>query len=163
MGGQAELIDETVGRVLPLLQSEAEELDSRDFTEEEVGQYVNAIVDVLSDEAAYTRMCAACRERIETGFSSQLMIQKLESIFEELVHDCASVENRKRISAELRKYLGVCGELVTAMSEIESYEFMYKNTHTADTKNELMRIANSKWGRRLIKVAFRLRVNKLFQ
>ena len=79
------------------------------------------------------------------------------------MHGCASVENRKRTSAELRKYLGICGELATAMSEIESYEFMYKNTHTADTKNELMRIANSKWGRRLIKVAFRLRVNKLFQ
>ena len=163
VGGQAELIDSTVGKVLPLLQSEAEELDSREFPKEEVLQYVETITDVLGNRVAYEKMCAACRVRIETGFSSQLMIQKLERIFEELVHDCASAENRKRTSAELRKYLGVCGELATAMSEIESYEFMYKNTHTADTKNELMRIANSKWGRRLIKVAFRLRVNKLFQ
>ena len=31
-----------------------------------------------------------------------------------------------------------------------------------DTKGELMRIANSKWGRRLIKLAFMLRLNKLF-
>ena len=35
---------------------------------------------------------------------------------------------------------------------------------TADTSpEELMRIANSKWGQRVIKVAFKLRLNKLFK
>ncbi|MFQ9127409.1 MAG: hypothetical protein ACLR4Z_12255 [Butyricicoccaceae bacterium] len=46
VGGQAELIDDTVGRVLPLLQSEADELDSRTFSQEEVRMYVKAITDV---------------------------------------------------------------------------------------------------------------------
>ena len=122
VGGQAELIDETVGRVLPLLQSEAEELDSRDFTEEEVGQYVNAIVDVLSDEAAYTRMCAACRERIETGFSSQLMIQKLESIFEELVRGTEKIQQRKALAQKLGSFERLISDYYTVYRLSESVQ-----------------------------------------
>ena len=163
VGGQAELIDSTVGKVLPLLQSESEELDSREFSQEEVRQYVGAITDILGDSAAYVRMCAACRNKIEEGFSSQIMIRKLEQIFEELVHDQKIVEERKSVSKELQKYLRVCGELPTLMSEINAYEFMYKNAYAPDMKNELMRIANSKWGRRAIKLAFKWKLNKLFR
>mgnify|MGYP000395663608 FL=1 len=163
VGGQAELIDSTVGKVLPLLQSEAEELDSREFSQEEVRQYVGAITDILGDCTAYEKMCVACRKKIEDGFSSQIMIQKLEKIFEELVHDQKIVEERKAVSKELQKYLRVCGELPTLMSEINAYEFMYKNAYAPDMKNELMRIANSKWGRRAIKLAFKLKLNKLFR
>ena len=122
VGGQAELIDETVGRVLPLLQSEAEELDSRDFAEEEVIQYVNAIVDVLSDEAAYTKMCAACRERIETGFSSQLMIQKLESIFEELVYGTEKVQQRKTLAQKLGSFERLISDYYTVYRLSESMQ-----------------------------------------
>ena len=163
VGGQAELIDSTVGKVLPLLQSESEELDSREFSQEEVRQYVGAITDILGDRAAYEKMCVACRKKIEDGFSSQIMIQKLEKIFKELVHDQKIVEERKAVSKELQKYLRVCGELPTLMSEINAYEFMYKNAYAPDMKNELMRIANSKWGRRAIKLAFKLKLNKLFR
>ena len=163
VGGQAELIDSTVGKVLPLLQSEAEELDNREFSQEEMRQYVGAITDILGDCAAYEKMCVACRKKIEDGFSSQIMIQKLEKIFKELVHDQKIVEERKAVSKELQKYLRVCGELPTLMSEINAYEFMYKNAYAPDMKNELMRIANSKWGRRAIKLAFKLKLNKLFR
>ena len=163
VGGQAELIDSNVGKVLPLLQSESEELDSREFSQEEVRQYVGAITDILGDRAAYEKMCVACRKKIEDGFSSQIMIQKLEKIFKELVHDQKIVEERKAVSKELQKYLRVCGEFPTLMSEINAYEFMYKNAYAPDMKNELMRIANSKWGRRAIKLAFKLKLNKLFR
>ena len=123
VGGQAELIDSTVGKVLPLLQSEAEELDSRDFTEEEVGQYVNAIVDVLSDEAAYTKMCAACRERIEKGFSSQLMIQKLERIFEELVNDPEAQAQRAALAKQVSTFPTLTADHFTVYRLYEAMQF----------------------------------------
>lgn len=163
VGGQAELIDDTVGRVLLLLQSEAEELDSRAFTLEEVRQYADAIVELMEDSAAYEKMCTACRRKIEEGFSSQIMIRKLEQIFEDLAHDPAAMEKRRAASAELGRYSRVCNELPTLMAEIDAYEFMYKNAYAPDMKNELMRIANSKWGRRAIKLAFKLKLNKLFR
>ena len=123
VGGQAELIDETVGRVLPLLQSEAEELDSRDFAEEEVSQYMNAIMDVLSDEAAYAQMCAACRERIETGFSSQLMIQKLERIFEELVHNREAQAQRTALAERASAFGALAADHFTVYRLYEAMQF----------------------------------------
>ena len=104
VGGQAELIDDTVGRVLPLLQSEAEELDSRTFSEEEVRQYADAIAELLENPTAYEQMCTACRKRIEEGFSSQIMIRKLEQIFEDLARDPAAMEKRRATSAELQRF-----------------------------------------------------------
>ena len=104
VGGQAELIDGTVGRVLPLLQSEAEELDSRKFLEGEVRQYADAIAELLEDTDAYERMCAACRRKIEEGFSSQIMIRKLEQIFENLVNDPAAIQKRRTTAAELQRF-----------------------------------------------------------
>ena len=104
VGGQAELIDDTVGKVLPLLQSEAEELDSRSFSEEEVQQYVKAIVGILQDKDAYQKMCLNCRKKIEEDFSSQIMIQKLEGIFEELTQNDDMQQKRREVAADMQRY-----------------------------------------------------------
>lgn len=104
VGGQAELIDDTVGKVLPLLQSEAEELDSRSFSEEEVQQYVKAIVGILQDKDAYQKMCLNCRKKIEEDFSSQIMIQKLEGIFEELTRNDDMQQKRREVAADMQRY-----------------------------------------------------------
>lgn len=162
VGGQAELIDDTVGRIVPLLQNSESSLDSRDFPPEEVAQYVEAIGSVLADPH-YTDVCAACRRRIEQGFSTRLMIQKLESILETLQSDPEMQARRRRCAQGLRLCGGLADELVTTMGEIQAYEDLWKNSHSADTKSELMRIANSKWGRRFIKLAFKLKLNRLFR
>ena len=163
VGGQSELIDKTVGAVLPLLQSEAEELDARTFLLEEASQYAEAIENILSDKAKYETMCKACRQRIEQSFSSDIMIQKLEDIFEILVHNQTLKSCREHTSGDLSKFNSLIDDYVTVFNEIEIYENMYKNAHGVDTKNELMRLANSKWGSRLIKLAFKLKLNKLFR
>ena len=163
VGGQAELIDDTVGCVLPLLQSEADELDSRTFSQEEVQMYVKAITDVLADREQYQQLCRNCRRKIEEGFSSQIMIRKLERIFEDLVQNSVQQEKRQATAKNIGFYSRILNELPTLMNEVNAYEAMYKNAYAPDTKNELMRIANSKWGRRAIKLAFKLRLNKLFR
>ena len=50
VGGQAELINETVGRVIPLHQQEDSDLDNRDFNDTEILLYENAIIELLSDK-----------------------------------------------------------------------------------------------------------------
>lgn len=162
VGGQSELIDSTVGMVLPLLQIEAAELDSRDFTPREVQQYADAILAILSDDTNYIRMCSACRERVLSGYSSQLMIQKLEEFFQELCQNTEYKAKRLANSAALQRWSLLTGEFAALFGEIEAYEAVYKSAHSEDTKNELMRIATSKWGSRLIRLAFKLRLNKLF-
>ena len=158
------MIDDTVGRVLPLLQSEADELDSRTFSQEEVQMYVKAITDVLVDREQYQQLCRNCRRKIEEGFSSQIMIRKLERIFGDLVSGKEENLNRqdmsKRISYPCKH---IAQELWTLQAELNSYIYSYKNVCGADQRYELMRIASSKWGKRLISLAFRLGMNKWFR
>ena len=74
VGGQSELIDGSVGCLVPLLQNEAQDIHRRDFSAEEIRLYVTAIKKLLADREAYTAMRAACRRRIEEGFSTQAML-----------------------------------------------------------------------------------------
>ena len=144
------MIDDTVGRVLPLLQSEADELDSRAFSQEEVQMYVKAITDVLADQKQYQQMCRNCRRKIEERFSSQIMIRKLERIFGDLVSGKEENLNRQGMSKRISY---PCKHMAQE----------YKNVCGVDQRYELMRIASSKWGKRLISLAFRLGMNKWFR
>ena len=49
--------------------------------------YIKAITDVLADREQYQQLCRNCRCKIEEEFSLQIMIRKLEKIFENLVLD----------------------------------------------------------------------------
>ncbi|MFQ9127408.1 MAG: hypothetical protein ACLR4Z_12250 [Butyricicoccaceae bacterium] len=91
------------------------------------------------------------------------MIRKLERIFEDLVQNSVQQEKRQETAKNIGFYSRILNEMPTLMNEVNAYEAMYKNAYAPDTKNELMRIANSKWGRRAIKLAFKLRLNKLFR
>ena len=162
VGGQRELIDGSVGRIVPLQQSEANDLNGRDFRREEIDQYVDAILSLLDDKVKYERMRADCRKRIEEGFSSQTMVQRLEAFLTALVSDPERMKDRRTKAQELTCYSQIVGQFPALMGEIEAYEGMFKNAYPSDERNELMRIASSKWGSRAIKLAFKLRLNRLF-
>jgi len=102
VGGQSELIDERVGRVLPMMQDEAKNYHDRTYSPEEVGSYVSAIVSTLSNPEEYQKMCTAARQRMMEGFSMQRMISKLEETFEEMVSDEVLREKRKTVSEALK-------------------------------------------------------------
>ena len=158
VGGQAELIDSTVGRLVPLLQSEEADLENRTYSEEEISLYVDALRELLSDRAAYEAMRTTCRRRIEEGFSARLMAERLSQVLTELAKRS---DARRAQSAAMQPFAPLFGELATLYGEIEGYEAAYK-AGFSDTKSELLRLANSKWGRRAIRLAFKLRLNKLF-
>ena len=69
------------------MTQEADELDNRTFLEGKVQMYIKAITDVLADREHYQQLCRNCRFKIEEEFSLQIMIRKLEKIFENLVLD----------------------------------------------------------------------------
>ncbi|MDE6947615.1 MAG: glycosyltransferase [Anaeroplasmataceae bacterium] len=162
VGGQAELIDDSVGIVIPLMQEESESLDLREFPDEEINMYVNAIQDLLSDRAEYARKSANCRKRIEERFSTDVMIEKLQERFEELLRDEAYCVERLNVAADMERYSKLIIDRVISYHEIENVEVMYRKEFIASSRSELLRIANSKWGKRIIKWAFKLRLNRLF-
>ena len=160
VGGQKELVDHTVGRVIPLMQDEESSLDSREFPQQEVMLYAAAIKEILVDDARYGEMSTACRDRIVKGFSSKIMIEKLEKIFTRLLE--SGYEERERVSKDLQKFPHLIEEPAILYGEIEAFEGLFMNEETLN-KSELVRLANSKWGRRAIKLMFKLKLNKLFK
>ena len=103
VGGQAELIDKRVGRVVPLLQDEATDIENRAYSEEEIELYADAIRELLSDETAYDEMRTDCREHILSHFSSELMIRRLEELLTELTQDPHARFARQEASRALKK------------------------------------------------------------
>lgn len=162
VGGQKELIDDAVGGIIPLYQDEETELDAREFSEEEVQAYVAAVVALLQDEEKYARMSVMCRRRIEEGFSSDIMIRKLENIFTSYAQDESMKDMRREKSKAIWQLGDWAEDYVTAYQEVENRANVFAYQYNTDTKSELMRIANSKWGRRAIKLLFKLKLNKIF-
>ena len=171
VGGQAELINDSVGRVVPLLQNEEKDYNKCNFSMEEINLYVDAIIDLLSNPERYEKIRASCRERVEKNFSTDLMIKKLEEIFIDLVKNSEKMQASKKVSEDLQQYSKLIDQFPILIAEIAAGDQMWKimtipaqeKPATKDQTYELMRIANSRWGRRLIKLFFKLRLNKFFK
>ncbi|WP_343248570.1 glycosyltransferase [Diplocloster hominis] len=90
VGGQAELIDNEVGRIIPVYTNE-NDINNKVFQEEEVNQYIFAIKDILSDQTKYTQMCSNAKNKVRNNFSLYTMIEKLqyelETIYEKNEED----------------------------------------------------------------------------
>lgn len=162
VGGQAELIDKTVGAVIPLYQEE-EELESRNYDNDEIEKYVDAINTIICDKQLYKSMCINCRKKVEENFSVQIMIQKLDSILKDLVNNESKKQLRYQQSELLMSLGDFCGDYVTLYTEIETFENAYKGQFANDEKNELLRLANSRFGKKIIRLAFKMKLNKLFR
>lgn len=116
VGGQRELIDNSIGRILPLLQDEANDLDKREYKKEEIEQYVKAIVDILKDRDKYKEMSKRCRERIEQGFTKDKMIKKIEKEFIEL-KEGKGKEKREKISNAINLLPNLIDDYITLYCE----------------------------------------------
>lgn len=99
VGGQKELIDDEVGRLLPVLQNEDEGFNSDTYSEEEVNQYVETIFELLSDNDRLTEMGKIGRKRIENNFSTTYMVRHIESIFDRILLKKEGIDsNENRIT-----------------------------------------------------------------
>ncbi|NLW79972.1 MAG: glycosyltransferase [Ruminococcaceae bacterium] len=77
VGGQAELVNDSCGRVVPLLVKEEDYKDDREFLPEEIDLYEKALNAVLGDAAQHGQMCENGRKRILSGFS----LHRMQSYF----------------------------------------------------------------------------------
>ena len=98
VGGQCELIDNTVGELIPLMQRE-QDIDKREYSKEEILKYTNAILNILKDSNCekYLQMCLNCRKKIEDKFGLDTMIKNMELAIEECFSS-KRIEMRKRYS-----------------------------------------------------------------
>ena len=119
-GGQKELIDDTVGVVVPCMQKETEILNYN-YKEEEILSYVQGIEKVLNNIDNYKDNC---RKRVLNGFTIDNMIEKMEEEFDNIKQN----PNKEKIENGygLKKNIRIAKELITRYL-IESqaeYEWM---------------------------------------
>lgn len=162
VGGQKEVIDESVGKLLPIFQ-DGREFGKNVYIKSEICQYVDAIEEILGDTKKYKMLCENCRKKIKDKFNIQTMVKRIEDIF------CYYIENkeilllRKEKAGLLSNFSSMAEELITLYCEMEGRDSMYKDEVLVDNKDELIRIAESKWGRKLIKIFFHLRLNRIWK
>ncbi len=103
IGGQSCLIDDAVGRLVPLMQEESQVFETS-YSKEEAKLYANAIYDVLKDKEKYNQMSKNCREKILASFTVDGMIKNLDSEFTKLL---SGKDDEERISvADACKKMG---------------------------------------------------------
>lgn len=122
VGGQKDLIDETVGALIPCLQAESESLDSRVFPAEEVKAYADALVALLTDRQMWNEKSKNCRERILGGFTISSMIRHFEQEFERLTQDRDARQKRYQTAQALRLCAPLAAELYCMEMQEQSAE-----------------------------------------
>lgn len=122
VGGQKDLVDNTVGALIPFLQSEAGDIDARQFPEEEIASYVDAIVRYLSDETLWQQASENCRKKIEAAFTIDKMVEYFNVEFERLTTDQNLLEQRRKVAAALERTAPMAAELFVMEMRMQSAE-----------------------------------------
>ena len=105
VGGQGELINNKVGRIIPVLQNEID-IYSEIYEKEEVNNYVQAINSILDNIEKYS---INCRKRILENFTINKMIKNMTDILKKVsiqpnelkIENGKKLLNNKRITEEL--------------------------------------------------------------
>lgn len=156
VGGQKELIDESVGKVIPMLQDESD-IDNRNYSEEEIDFYVSAIEELLDGEESYLEKCQNCRKKIIDKFSTDIMVRTLEQKIEEID---GQMKNRSVDNDFYKSIYSMAENYLTTYIEYEDGGCSLG--YGQNINKELKRIANSKLGKFAIKVMMKLNINRLF-
>ena len=99
VGGQKELVDDTCGRVVRNIQTAKNGMYNRNYSEEEIERYVNAIEEVFSDNEIKNN----CREKILNGFTVNNMVKTFEKEFEEFAKNGTSINPLSVVNNDLYK------------------------------------------------------------
>lgn len=101
VGGQSDLIDSSCGILVQMRQNE-EDIDNRNYSQEEVNDYVKALLKLLSDEAYYRRCSENCRKKIENTFTTKAMLERIGQELDMMAQDEGFAERRQKIADAIR-------------------------------------------------------------
>ena len=123
IGGQSELINEKVGRIIPFLNSQND-----DEMLEEAKLYVNAVNEVLDDLKKYK---AQARKRVLDGFTLDNMGEKFDKVFKDITPSKKNPRKKddvyKNYAKEMRDYFdGMVKLYVKNNLNIDNPSFLWK-------------------------------------
>ncbi len=89
VGGHKELIDDSCGTIVPLLQKE-EDIQIYEYSDEEIDNYVKAIKKIINNLKKYQ---SNSRKRIEKSFSLNTMIKNMQNEIEDTINNYKKYDN----------------------------------------------------------------------
>lgn len=124
VGGQRDLIDSTVGRLVQTKQIEETALDSRDYDRQEIDEFAEAILQFLEDDDLYTECSKNCRNKIEKTFSIEIMSKNMENEILSLVSSEQLARQHMEMAESLKKQGKFAEEFYTSyiLSEAKQAE-----------------------------------------
>ena len=102
VGGQKELINDNVGKVIKLRQNE-KDIYNEIYSNEEVHDYVDGINTILDNTKEYEKKC---RQRIIKYFTIDKMIEKMSNILQKTYQGPNEIKIQNGKS--LNKNLNIC-------------------------------------------------------
>lgn len=122
VGGQKELVNNDVGKIVKVLQNE-EDIYLEKYSEKEIQSYVDCINEVLNNLEFYK---SNCRKRIINNFTIKNMIQKMSHILEETANNpnSSKIENGKG----LYNNVSIEKELITTNLKNDEIEYEWECT-----------------------------------
>lgn len=136
VGGQAELVDTTVGKVIKAYQHPENDRLNFDYSKEEIKEYVDAVLEILNlNIEDYNKLKINCREKILSGYTIGAMTKKLEKDFRLLIEN--GIKETKKIDLNLAEnYLVLFNELDRRYYEFPE-DYIGMNKKFKDLKTEL--------------------------
>jgi glycosyltransferase involved in cell wall biosynthesis len=119
VGSQYELVMNETGRLIKCRQDEALDFDSHVFPQDEINDYVNAVCDLIKNEANLKNMGQACREKIIRRFTLKQMIDTLEYDFTILMSSKAK-QNYELINNALQQFKTIADDYLALYITYES-------------------------------------------
>lgn len=153
VGGQAELVNNQIGVVLPLLQDEERDLHNTHYSEEEIEQYVHALRSLLQDENMRKEKGRLARQRILDGFSLYKMVEHMEAVFDEATK---AVKEKVPQYLSLQPVARALGESYLYYNEMETIsdyvawrdqQIAVQGAVAEPPKNQLDDIAFARWNK----------------
>lgn len=121
VGGQKDLVDNTVGALIPCLQDEASSINDQQYSKEEIESYVKPLVEILTCPGIWLRMSKNARQKIEDCFTTQQMVHFFESEFLSLSTNQKFISNRQKKSIALQSLAPLAAEVYVMMIMAEKF------------------------------------------
>ena len=122
VGGQKDLVDNTVGALIPCLQDEASSISDQAYSDVEINSYVEPLRKILTDPDLWQTMSHNAREKIENGFTVRQMVLYFEKEFERLITDESVKEHRLRTAEALQLVTPLAAETYVSTMRAEALE-----------------------------------------
>lgn len=120
VGGQADLIDESVGALIPFMQDEEKDFDTRKFPAKEVTMYVDALNDLITDEKIWNEKSLNCLRKIENKFDVHYMTDYFNREFDRIIRNHQENEKHNSISDALKLLGNIPGDIYSMSNIIEA-------------------------------------------